>query len=427
MRPLYILLLMLLSVPALSQERYQVLDDKSGAPVCDAFVLSFSADSSVVETAITGREGYFSLQEEDYALVSIRNLEYQTLTLSRDSLHRITSHVIRLKRSLINLDELTVVADGATSTADLETILITDSLRMGVNSSAMLLGKLSGIRVDWVSEEVRVGKESGVPVLVDGLSVPKSYAMGLRPERVAKVEILRYPAGRYHDHPVVLNIVMRKDYHGIDVSPRVQLMSTTRKHNSSLRSYSADMLSTHERWNAYGSLLYRRKRVYDVSEYVKDYEGYYREASAPIDLTNPTLDRGLETAQLTLGADYKINPRHSLSIQGQADYSRQGKMETYSLTIKGSPETSIEEVMQENRDHFKSLSSALMISYRYRVTDRLRLSTDLTYNRYDVREQYRYLRDQLTPHSSSLRGGQGLPPSLHRWIMGHYRLMASTY
>lgn len=94
------------------------------------------------------------------------------------------------------LKDVVVVADMVSRNASKETIFITDSLRKGTVSAIQLLAKLPGITTDWGTDEVNVGKDKNVPIVINGKEVKREYAISLNPKRIKKVEIMRYPAGK---------------------------------------------------------------------------------------------------------------------------------------------------------------------------------------------------------------------------------------
>lgn len=51
-------------------------------------------------------------------------------------------------------------------------------------SAIQLLAKIPGITTDWGTDEVNVGKDKNVPVIINGKEVKREYAISINPKRI---------------------------------------------------------------------------------------------------------------------------------------------------------------------------------------------------------------------------------------------------
>lgn len=126
--------------------------------------------------------------------------------------------VIILEPNTIHLQEVVATADMVRRNAGTETVFVTDSLRKGTVNAIQMLAKIPGVTTDWTTDEIKIGKDKDIPIIINGKEAKREYAVNLNPKRIKKVEILRYPAGKYSDYPVVLNFELADDYTGWDVN-----------------------------------------------------------------------------------------------------------------------------------------------------------------------------------------------------------------
>lgn len=132
----------------------------------------------------------------------------------------------------IELGDVTVTATTDRRDAVTQTITVTDSMREGTNSAIALLGNVPGITLDRLSETIKVGFDSNVPILVDGIEVNADYAKNITPDRVYKVEIMRHPSGRYANYPVVVNLKLKTTFQGWDMNLHARSLASLKDRKS---------------------------------------------------------------------------------------------------------------------------------------------------------------------------------------------------
>ena len=298
----------------------------------------------------------------------------QTDSLSRDSIYK-----------ELSIANVSVTGHLRKQDAEKESFFVTDSLRKGIISTAQLLDKLPYIRVDRVSEEIKVDDISDILLLVNGHEVNQRYVMSIHPDRIKKVEVIRRPIGQYSDYQVVINIELRAHYVGWDIAPSTTDWFALKYGNSNRQRVSADGTFTSERWNIYGSSFFVNRNMREVAASEKKYRDEYSEVPVTIDYHHPNQKKHSNELNLSFGVDYQLSPKHTVSMQlGSAlEYLDMQKPET--LMISDNRESYPLSRLTTNTYHLQN--SAIAFSYRGSFAEKLYLTSNLTYNFYHVNEE----------------------------------------
>ena len=282
------------------------------------------------------------------------------------------------------LKDVVVVADMVSRNASKETIFITDSLRKGTVSAIQLLAKLPGITTDWGTDEVNVGKDKNVPIVINGKEVKREYAISLNPKRIKKVEIMRYPAGKYSDYPVVLNIELADDYKGWDVSTFTRNLYSFRNKHSNREAIGTSFTYTLPKVNLYGSLSFNHRQNYDVSGYEYSSMSDFMIKSEAADYKKPNISTRNNMGSFSLGADYKLSNNQILSAQAWIE--RKGTKQNDSFSVFNNDKF----YELNSLDDFKTDDYTIGLFYKGKFANHLNLSSELIYNRYDIHEDRIY-------------------------------------
>lgn len=282
------------------------------------------------------------------------------------------------------LKDVVVVADMVNRNASKETIFITDSLRKGTVSAIQLLAKLPGITTDWGTDEVNVGKDKNVPVVINGKEVKREYAISLNPKRIKRVEIMRYPAGKYSDYPVVLNIELADDYKGWDVSAFTRNLYSFRNKHSNREAIGTSFTYTLPKVNLYGSLSFNHRQNYDVSGYEYSNMSDLVIKSEAADYKKPNISTRNNMGSFSLGADYKLSNNQILSAQAWIE--RKGTKQNDSFFVFNNDKF----YELNSLDDFKTDDYTIGLFYKGKFVNHLNLSSELIYNRYDIHEDRIY-------------------------------------
>lgn len=282
------------------------------------------------------------------------------------------------------LKDVVVVADMVNRNASKETIFITDSLRKGTVSAIQLLAKLPGITTDWGTDEVNVGKDKNVPIVINGKEVKREYAISLNPKRIKRVEIMRYPAGKYSDYPVVLNIELADDYKGWDVSAFTRNLYSFRNKHSNREAIGTSFTYTLPKVNLYGSLSFNHRQNYDVSGYEYSNMSDLVIKSEAADYKKPNISTRNNMGSFSLGADYKLSNNQILSAQAWIE--RKGTKQNDSFSVFNNDKF----YELNSLDDFKTDDYTIGLFYKGKFVNHLNLSSELIYNRYDIYEDRIY-------------------------------------
>lgn len=282
------------------------------------------------------------------------------------------------------LKDVVVVADMVSRNASKETIFITDSLRKGTVSAIQLLAKLPGITTDWGTDEVNVGKDKNVPIVINGKEVKREYAISLNPKRIKKVEIMRYPAGKYSDYPVVLNIELADDYKGWDVSTFTRNLYSFRNKHSNREAIGTSFTYTLPKVNLYGSLSFNHRQNYDVSGYEYSSMSDLMIKSEAADYKKPNISTRNNMGSFSLGADYRLSNNQILSAQAWIERKETKQNDSFSVFNN-------DKFYELNSlDDFKTDDYTIGLFYKGKFANHLNLSSELIYNRYDIHEDRIY-------------------------------------
>lgn len=282
------------------------------------------------------------------------------------------------------LKDVVVVADMVSRNASKETIFITDSFRKGTVSAIQLLAKLPGITTDWGTDEVNVGKDKNVPIVINGKEVKREYAISLNPKRIKKVEIMRYPAGKYSDYPVVLNIELADDYKGWDVSTFTRNLYSFRNKHSNREAIGTSFTYTLPKVNLYGSLSFNHRQNYDVSGYEYSSMSDLMIKSEAADYKKPNISTRNNMGSFSLGADYRLSNNQILSAQAWIE--RKGTKQNDSFSVFNNDKF----YELNSLDDFKTDDYTIGLFYKGKFANHLNLSSELIYNRYDIHEDRIY-------------------------------------
>ena len=368
--------------------RGRVIDNENNPIVGVNCVLMEQSDSTYIIGTTTNLDGDFELRVND-------DREY-LLQLSFIGFEKI-SRVCRpgnLGDFILNvnaelLEEIVVKGDPKHKDAITETFFLTDSLRNNSNNSFQLLDKLPGISVDWASDAVKIGEYRDVPIMLNGRDVGKELVQNLNPQRIKKIELLRFPKGKYGDMPIVLNYITYDNYLGYDLGVQSKGLVSFRSPNSHSENIGANFIYTLDKWNVYSDFNVTNKKMYSATAYSYLYKNEIAEASAMEDYRHPNNNNTNRYFNVSLGADYKITPKHTISIQSWLEGGEHDSYEGYQTPEKMP--------LSENRNNYRNINSTSGLFYRGDITDRFIITSDLTYNYYNVNENRIYKNiDELT-------------------------------
>ena len=363
--------------------------DKENNPIAGVFcVLIGQSDSAYIVGATTNSDGYFELKvnEDRECILQMSFIGFEKISIvCRPG--NLGDFILNENAGL--LEEVVVKGDSRHKDAIKETFFLTDSLRNSSKNSFQLLDKLPGISVDWASDAVKIGEYRDVPIMLNGREVGKELVQNLNPQRIKKIELLRFPKGKYGDMPIVLNYITYDNYLGYDLGVHSKGLVSFRTPNSHSENIGANFIYTLDKWNIYSDFNVSNKKMYSATSYSYLYKNEVAEATAMEDFRHPNNNNTNKSFNVSLGADYKIATKHTISIQSWLDGGKYDSFESYQT-----PENML---LSENSNNYRNINSTSGLFYRGDITDRFIITSDLTYNYYNVNENRAYENvDKLT-------------------------------
>ena len=365
------------------------ITDKESNPIVGVnCVLMEQSDSTFIIGTTTNLEGCFELKvkEDREYLLQLSFIGFEKISkVCRPG--NLGDFILEVNDEL--LDEIIVKGDSKHKDAITETFFLTDSLRNSSKNSLQLLDKLPGISVDWASDAVKIGEYRDVPIMLNGREVGKELVQNLNPQRIKKIELLRFPKGKYGDMPIVLNYITYDNYLGYDLGVQSKGLVSFRTPNSHRENIGANFIYTLDKWNIYSDFNVSNKKMYSATSYSYLYKNEVAEATAMEDFRHPNNNNTNKSFNVSLGADYKIATKHTISIQSWLDGGKYDSFESYQT-----PENML---LSENSNNYRNINSTSGLFYRGDITDRFIITSDLIYNYYNVNENRAYENvDKLT-------------------------------
>lgn len=393
MRFTFLVLALVSALSCMADITGQTVDSTDRSPVIGASVAALSGDSIFLAGVSTDIDGKFVIAGDFKHVRHLRitGVGYDSLLIKDISASDLG--VISLNPKSHRLGAVTVTAEARPQTATTETIFLTDSIRALASNAALMLGKLPGIKVDWFTEDISIGKDQNVPIIVNGRKVGMQYAKSINPKRIKSIEIQHYPPGEYADVPTLINLVLFDNYVGWDVAANVNNVTRLRNKHMNWQTAATDLTFSSRNWTTYISAQYKRVQNYDGSAFKREIEGVSVEESAPININHPNIRENADRYSLSAGVDRKLGQNHILSFQTWLDGDDTERKERYELLPKGN---------QLNTDRYNSLNSVTGLFYRGKLMKKLSVWSSLSYNYYDIDEKRRFVEAQTNSDTHTL-------------------------
>mgnify|MGYP002521474599 CR=1 FL=1 len=374
----------------LAQVRGRVVSVSDSSSVPFVTISAFDKTNKFLCGGHSLETGEFSLEcKEDIYRLSFQSIGFEKLdTISSLDFHGDIGVVV-LQPKVENLKEVVAVADMVSRNASKETVFITDSLRKGTVSAIQLLAKIPGITTDWGTDEVNVGKDKNVPIIINGKDVKREYVISINPKRIKKIEIMRYPAGKYSDYPVVLNMELVNDYMGWDVSTYSRNLYSFRNKHSNREGMGANFTYTFPKVNLYGSLNFIHRQNYEASGYEYSNMSDAVIKTETIDYKNPNESIRSNGGSFSLGIDYNFAKNQSLSLQTWIE-TNDTKQQEQNSVFKNDDVWNL-----KNMDDFNTDDYTIGVFYKSKFMRSLKLSSEFVYNKYDIHEDRSYAENNI--------------------------------
>jgi len=295
-----------------------VKDSKTKESVEYATVELLNEKDSVIAGGITNAKGYIDLPGTvNSGKIRIQFLGYKTYEAAVSNKDLGT---VFLEEDEKELAGVTVTGQTRTVKIDRDVTVITKELKAGTATARELLGKLSGVQYNPYDQSIAVNGKSNILILVDGIEKDQNMAKTLSPDRIARVEVIKDPVGKYaaDGYSAVINIITVKDFSGIDVNINTNPMFnfiTPRGNNVFIQEgTNVNILYTYKKLNLYATYyswagklrlpIAAEKRYGDISV-----------MTPPFDYKNPNFSPTFAANTISFGGDYTLNPKNTLAFE----------------------------------------------------------------------------------------------------------------
>jgi hypothetical protein len=410
MKKLFLSLLVCLSFTFISAKppieiSGQIKDNltKKGLEFCS--VAAYNTKDSLIAGSVTDNNGYFSIFLDNgvyyftFSYVGYKADTTQAMYVSEKKF----IGVFKLSQNEKLLKEFTVKSNAYDNQLDKDVQIVTDKMKAGATNTKEVLDKMNGVDYDRYNNSIKVDNDTKVMILVDGLEKDQEYIKNLSPDRLKKIEVIRDPGGRYalEGYSAVINIILKKDYQGTEFLLDQRLMldpdAKNKKYIFIQNGTSGTLNYVYNKVNLYGKYSNNYNNFNLQSTDKQEYSNGLIIDKYSADGKTPNTTINELSNEYTLGADYYLNPKHTVSFESnittqpshqnitdekyKVDYIQNGNL--------------IGNFIAETKNKSKSLSSYNTLFYVGNFDDKNSLNSNFTFSTYNDNYINTYKEDSL--------------------------------
>ncbi len=325
----YKLLLLLILIANLlsAQEKVeisgQIKDALTKSGLEFSAVRAYNAKDSMITGGVTDGKGFFTIPMSagSYHLI-ITCIGYKSdTTKAIDIQEKKYIGIIKLQPDIMMLKEVDVKTNSAENQLDRDVQIVTEKLKAGASTAKEVLEKVNGVTYDRYNNSIKVDNSDKVIILVDGMEKDQEYIKNLAPDRLKKIEVIRDPGGRYglEGYSAVINIILKKDYQGTEIfvnDQTLQDLDASKKEYIPVQNdLNVSLNYVYNRINLYGSYNSNFNNFNFQSNIKKEYNNGMVIEENPQNASQMNMNIKQLTNSYTLGADYYLNPKHTISFE----------------------------------------------------------------------------------------------------------------
>ena len=370
---------------------------KENLNYCSVVILD--SKDSIISGAVTNDKGYFFIpvKPNKYKFV-LSFVGYKNDTISTGYVNSdkfLGTYYISPDSKM--MDGVTVKSSSRENTIDKDIQIVTSEMRLGATDTKDLLSKVSGVSYDRYNNSVKVDNNSNIVILADGVEKNLDYIQNLSPDRIKKIEIIRDPGGRYglEGYSAIVNVILNKNYVGSELFMYDQALFDVAPQNKDyylpINRISASYNYTYNKINVYGSINNRVNRFALNTDTKTIYENDSIVYERPTTSSPNTISNNFRM-NYTVGVDYYINPKHTISLESNIHNfpnSSSGTEQLYETTVEkdGAIIDSYNFSTNSKNDYNQSNNSVFYIG---KLSNKDRLDVSLTYSTYndDYKNEY---------------------------------------
>lgn len=366
-----------------------------------------ASDSSMVKTALTARDGTFSisgLKNGSYfasvAMLGFKNFTGSKFALS-DTQPAIDLGTIALSVTDIKLDEVKVTGQKNFVEYQIDrTVINVDALISNAGANVLeVLEKSPGVMVDQ-SGGISLKGQPGVLVLIDNrptylsAAALAAYLRSLPANSVEKIELITNPPARYDaaGSAGIIHIRMRKNkVHGLNggitLSPA---RSRYWRHNENV-----NLNYRNNRFNFFTNASFNSTDQWRRLDIQRRYYGENGALQSSFDQTTLFYPKS-RTTNLKTGIDFYANPKTTWGLVYTGAFTRSREQRPVSSEVRNAAGgiDSLIRADNSDRNRFRQHGINLNFSHEYDSTGRL-LTFDLDYINYRIRARQTFINDFL--------------------------------
>ena len=363
----------------------------------------FNLKDSLISSTATNSKGFFSaaLANGKYKLL-VENFGY----VSDTSLVMIKTGneflgVFKLLKD-VSIEE--VVIEGATkeNLIDKEVFLVTKDLKTGAANTKDVLSKVNGLTYDRYNNSIKVDGEENIIILINGLEKDQKYIKNLAPDRLKKIEVIRDPSGKYalEGYSAVINVILKDNYKGFEIYSDARIISDidnkNKDHLFPINSSYTNFNYTYNKVNLYAKYDYNYMNLLMLNTTEKEYENGQR-ISKGSENNNPNLDVKNIGDNLTVGADYYLNPKHTISIETNFSglFFNENNTNSISNTKYFQDGVLFNELNSETKNKSTDNSGYYSAFYIGKLSKTNTININFTYSKYSSNYLNKYLEENV--------------------------------
>lgn len=296
------------------------------------------------------------------------------------------------------LGEVVVKASSVKRNLNSDVYIVTQDMRQKASTTLEILNQIHGLRFDRMANQVRVGNETNVLYLVDGVEQAKEYTLNLSPDRIAKIEVDKNPKGRFLSmgYGAVINIILKKDYEGYSINLQNFSIANTAGNNGKdwlmSNQPSVNVVYTNKKINVFANYVTGIAKWNMPVEKVTNYKNLLEMKSVNNGLNNFYDYKG---NMVNGGINYKLNENHSLSLQGIYNSGKINNEDLLAYNVKDINENKSYSFTDNIFNKTSSDDYTVTLFYKGKIKEKLNLYTDISYNHYKNNVDNKFIQDGI--------------------------------
>jgi len=300
--------------------------------------------------------------------------------------------IIKLVPDENAVDEVVINGKTKDILIDKDEYLVTTKMKTGAADTKDVLDKINGVTYDRYNNSIKVDGEDNIIILVNGLEKDREYIQNLAPERLKKIEIIRDPSGRYalEGYSAVINVILKDDYKGLEFYTSNQILADLDNKDGKylpIGYFSGSINYTYNKINVYAKVGTNFLDLGLPSKIIKEYDNGLSITKDSKDDTPNMIINNLRD-KITLGADYYINPKHTISFESNTggNLFRDNTQQNLFNVSTVQNESEIDNYDTEDINKSSNTSSYQSLFYKGIINKNNTVNIDFTYS--DSKDNY---------------------------------------